>query len=31
MNAELLAGIVSINVIAWLLCDLIELQKIRRS
>jgi hypothetical protein len=31
MNAELLTGIVFLNIIAWLLCDLIELQMIRRS
>ena len=31
MDTNLLAGVISLNLIAWILCDVIELQRLKRS
>jgi len=31
MDAKLFLGIIALNIIAWLLCDVIELKKLRQS
>jgi hypothetical protein len=31
MDAELLIGVVSLNIIAWVLCDIVEFRRLKRS